>query len=171
MEPTLTGRERRLADDEIIVSKTDLKGRITYCNDVFKNISGYSEADLMGKPHNIIRHPDMPRCVFKLLWDTIEQGSEIFAYVKNCAKNGDYYWVLAHVTPDFDSAGKIIGYNSFRRSVEAKALAVIEPLYADLAAEERRHSDRKAGLKAATDKLLNILAAKGVPYDQFVLHL
>jgi PAS domain S-box-containing protein len=167
----VTGVERRLADAEIVVSKTDTKGRITYCNDVFKTMAGFTESELMGKPQNIIRHPNMPRCVFKLLWDTIESGTEIFAYVINRAKNGDHYWVFANVTPDFDTDGKVIGYNSFRRSVDRKALAVIEPLYADLCAEEARHSDRKTGMQSACDKLMQILAAKGVSYDQFILSL
>jgi PAS domain S-box-containing protein len=167
----LTGIERKLGRDEIIVSKTDLKGKILYCNDVFKRIGGYSEPELIGQPHNMIRHPAMPRCVFKLLWDTIEAGTEIFAYVKNRAKNGDHYWVFAHVTPDLDATGKVIGFNSFRRSVEPTALAVIEPLYADLLAEENCHGDRKTGLKAATEKLQMILASKGLSYDQFVLGL
>jgi len=171
MKTITTGAERKLADDEIIVSKTDIKGRITYCNDIFKRIGGYSESELTNQPHNIIRHPDMPRCVFKLLWDTIEAGHEIFAYVKNRAKNGDYYWVLAHVTPDLDPAGNIVGFNSFRRSVDAKALRVIEQLYGELRAEEDRHSDRKSGVKASTDRLHQILATKGMSYDQFILSL
>lgn len=93
--PTPTGVERRFGEDELIVTKTDLKGRITYCNEVFVRMSGYTEQECLGEPHNIIRHPDMPRCVFKLLWDTIQGGQEIFAYVLNLSKNGDHYWVLA----------------------------------------------------------------------------
>jgi len=85
-----TSRERLWGEEEIIVSKTDLKGIITYANRTFLKVSGYSEEELLGKPHSIIRHPDMPRCVFKLLWDTIEAGREILAYVKNMAKNGDH---------------------------------------------------------------------------------
>ena len=102
-----TGRERTWGDEEIIVSKTDLKGIITYANRTFLKVAGYTEEEVLGKPHSIIRHPDMPRCVFKLLWDTIESGEEIFAYVKNLAKNGDHYWVFAHVTPTFDEQGRI----------------------------------------------------------------
>src|SRR3546814_20818773 len=75
----------------------------------------YSERDLIDQPHSIVRHPDMPRCVFQLLWQTIAAGNEIFAYVKNIAKNGDYYWVFAHVTPSYDANGKIDSYNSTRR--------------------------------------------------------
>ena len=100
-----TGIERTFGEDEIIVSKTDLKGRITYANQVFLRIPGYTEKEVLGQPHNIIRHPDMPRCVFKLLWDTLEARREIFAYVINMACNGDHYWVFAHVTPTFEPTG------------------------------------------------------------------
>ncbi len=103
-EPTIqpTGIERTFKEDEIIVSKTDLKGIITYANRTFLDVALYREDEVLGMPHSIIRHPDMPRCVFKLLWDTIEEGNEIIAYVKNMAKNGDFYWVFAHVTPTFN---------------------------------------------------------------------
>lgn len=168
---TLTGKELSFRDDEMIVSKTDLKGRLTYCNDVFTRLAGYAESELIGKPHSLIRHPHMPRCVFKLLWETIAKGEEIFAYVVNRAKNGDHYWVLAHVTPDRDPSGAIIGYHSNRRSVDRTALAVIEPLYAALRAEESRHADRATGLEASYQMLLNQIAAKGLAYDQFVLSL
>jgi PAS domain S-box-containing protein len=76
---TPSGVERTFGEDEIIVSKTDVKGRITYANQVFLRVAGYTERELLGQPHNIIRHPDMPRCVFKLLWDTLEAKREIFA--------------------------------------------------------------------------------------------
>ena len=82
-----TSKERIMREGDFIVSKTDLKGRITYGNRIFIEFSGYSEAELIGTQHNIIRHPDMPRAVFQLLWDTIEQGKENFAYVKNMSKD------------------------------------------------------------------------------------
>jgi len=97
-----TDRERVMRKEEFIVSKTDLTGRITYGNRIFIEFSGYSEAELLGAQHNIIRHPDMPRAVFNLLWDTIAQGNEIFAYVKNMSKDGGFYWVFANVTPSYD---------------------------------------------------------------------
>lgn len=168
---SLTGVERRFRDDEIIVSKTDTKGRITYCNDVFLKIAGYSEKELMGQPHSIVRHPDMPRCVFKLLWSTVEAGKEIFAYVVNRAKNGDHYWVFAHVTPDFDQSGAITGFHSFRRAAEPAALTAIKPIYDALAAEEARHANGKKAVEASTDLLLSMLRNKDVSYDKFVLGL
>jgi PAS domain S-box-containing protein len=166
-----TGIERRFDDDEIIVSKTDPTGRITYANRVFLRVSGYSEAEVLGQPHSIIRHPDMPRCIFKRLWDTIASGEEIFAYVVNLAKNGDHYWVLAHVTPTFDAAGKIVGYHSNRRTVEKHAVETVTPLYAKLRAEEARHDNRKTGMEAAAAALDGLLREKRTPYDEFVLSL
>ena len=144
-----TGRESPFRDDEIIVSKTDLKGRITYANNVFLRVSHYTAAELIGQPHSIIRHPDMPRCVFKLLWDTLEAKGEIFAYVLNLAKNGDHYWVFAHVTPSFNEAGGVVGYHSNRRKADPAQIAKIAPLYRSLLDEERRAADRKLGMQNA----------------------
>ena len=168
----LTGKEVFFEDSEIIVSKTNLKGHITYCNDVFRRVAGYTEAELLGQPHSIIRHPDMPRCVFKLLWDTLEQGSEIFAYVINRAKNGDHYWVLAHVTPSRDLRGQVIGYHSNRR-VPDRAIVTekIIPLYRTLLEEEQRHANRKEGMHAAFAMVVQLLEESGVGYDEFVARL
>jgi PAS domain S-box-containing protein len=163
-----TGVERKLGNDELIVSKTDTKGRITYANRVFVRISGFSEAELLGQPHNLVRHPDMPRCVFKLLWDTIEAGREIFAYVKNMSRNGDHYWVLAHVTPTFDERGQITGYHSNRRAPARAALQEIEPIYAELLRIEQRHEDRRQGMAAATEALVDKLTAAGIDYERMV---
>ncbi|MBK3776930.1 PAS domain S-box protein [Azospirillum sp. YIM DDC1] len=173
---TLTGRERTFHRDEIIVSKTDLKGRITYANDVFLRISGYSEAELLGQPHNIVRHPDMPRCVYKLLWSRIESGSEIFAYVINRAKDGDHYWVFAHVTPVFGNPDSgngqtITGYHSSRRVPAPPAVEAAAGLYAALRAEEARHADRNAAMAASGAMLEKLLRDKGTSYDEFVFSL
>jgi PAS domain S-box-containing protein len=167
----LSGVERHFGADEIIVSKTDAKGRIIYANEVFLRMAGYSEREILNQPHSIIRHPDMPRCVFKLLWTTIEAGKEIFAYVKNRAKNGDHYWVLAHVTPTFDKSGSIISYHSNRRSPRREAVAKAEALYKDLLAIEQSHPDRKDGMEAAFQAVVAKLQDAGVPYDEFVFSL
>lgn len=169
MQPT--GRERTFGRDEIIVSKTDPKGRITYCNDVFRRVAGFSERELIGQPHSIIRHPDMPRCVFKLLWDAIAAKGEIFAYVKNMASNGDHYWVLAHVTPTLDAGGGIVGYHSNRRLPRPEAVAAVEGVYRELKAIEDAPDNRKDGMVAAQERLVSVLQDKGVGYDQFVLSL
>ncbi|MCA9014590.1 MAG: PAS domain-containing protein [Planctomycetaceae bacterium] len=169
--PAPTGIERTFHDDDIIVSKTDLKGRITYANHTFMEVAGYTEEELLGKPHNLIRHPDMPRCVFKLLWDTLESGNEIFAYVINLCKNGDHYWVLAHVTPSFDNSGKIIGYHSSRRVPDRTAVSKVETLYRSLKRIEDSSSDWRVGMQQATGALISQLEEAGIQYDEYVFAL
>ena len=163
--------ERFFDEDEIIVSKTDTNGLITYANDVFIRVSGWTEAELIGAPHSIIRHPGMPRCVFKLLWDTIGAGSEIFAYVVNMAKNGDHYWVLAHVTPTFGPDGRITGYHSNRRTPRREAVKEIEPIYRTLLAEEAKHAGKLDQVEASTRLLLSVLASVNMKYDEFAWSL
>jgi PAS domain S-box-containing protein len=172
MNTTLTGRERHFGADEVIVSKTDLKGRITYANRVFLNIAGLTLKQAIGAPHSLIRHPHMPRCVFKLLWTRIEAGHEVFAYVLNRAMNGDHYWVLAHVTPSYGADGRITGFHSNRR-VPKKATvdSVFVPLYAELRAIEESHANRKDGMNVAYAALNEKLTSMGVDYDRFVFSL
>jgi len=124
----VTQSEVSVGPDVIIVSKTNLKGIITYCNQSFLDISGYSEAELVGKNHNIVRHPDVPEAAFQDLWDTIRAGRPWVGLVKNLAKNGDYYWVKANVTPVFQQ-GRIVEYMSVRRCISDKEKRAAEELY------------------------------------------
>lgn len=172
--PTIqpTGVERTFDPNEIIVSKTDTKGIITYANKTFLTIAGYTEQEVMGQPHNMIRHPDMPRCVFQLLWDTLEQGKEIFAYVINMAKNGDHYWVYAHVTPTFDESMNIVGYHSSRRVPKADVMPSIKDLYGKLLDIEKNHSGSpKDALAASMGTIGQLLKDNGVCYDEFIHNL
>lgn len=171
MKTHLTGVERTFSEEDIIVSKTDLRGIITYANDVFVDVSGYAESELLKQPHNILRHPDMPACVFQLLWEQIEAEKEIFAYVINRCKNGDHYWVFAHVTPSYDLTGKHTGYHSNRRSPYSDALQKVIPLYGQLLDIESRYPTRKQGMQAARAQMDELLASAGVDYDQFVFSL
>ncbi|BCJ54543.1 chemotaxis protein [Actinoplanes sp. NBRC 14428] len=166
-----TGRERVLGDDDVIVTKTDPRGVITYANPTFLRISALDEADTVGQPHNLIRHPDMPRAIFKLLWDTLKERKEVFAYVVNLAHDGAHYWVLAHITPSFDPQGRPVGYHSFRRRADPAAVAEIRKLYAALRAEEQRHTSSPAALEASWALLQRTLAEKGRTYDEFVWDL
>ncbi|MEM8711427.1 MAG: PAS domain-containing protein [Planctomycetota bacterium] len=168
---TLTGIERHFGADEIIVSKTDTKGRITYANRTFLRVAEYSERELLGAPHSIIRHPDMPGCVFQLLWETISSGDEIFAYVVNRTKSGGHYWVLAHVTPTFDEAGEIVGYHSNRRNPTRQAVTAAEGLYACLRSIEDGAASPASGRKAARAHLDSVLRDAGVSYGEFVFSL
>lgn len=162
----MPNQELTFGDEEFIVSKTDLNGKITYGNSLFIAMSGYNEFELIDQPHNILRHEDMPAIVFKLLWTRIKEGKEIFAYVKNKTKNGDYYWVFAHVTPSFDTNRQIRNYHSVRRKPSQKALDVIKPLYAMLLQKEK-----SSGISASETALNQILKDKGMSYDEFILTL
>lgn len=169
---TPTNTERFFAEDDIIVSKTDIKGRITYANQSFCHMAGYTEAELLGQPHSIIRHPDMPRAVFKLLWDTVLDRREIFAYVKNMSKNGDYYWVFAHVTPSYDAKGGVIGFHSSRRVPDRNVLTkTIIPLYAEILREEKQHQNGQKELAAGFDFVVNFLKSRNASYDALIFSL
>ena len=168
---TPTDKEVFFGKDEIIVSKTDLKGHLTYVNRTFLTISGYDEEELLGQPHSLIRHPSMPRCVFRLLWTYLQSGREIFAYVKNMTKSGDYYWVLAHATPSVTLGGETVGYHSNRRLPERRAIDAIVPLYRALKSIEDGESDRRAGLEKSEKQLRDILQEKNISYDEFILAL
>ena len=167
-----SGRETFFSASELIVSKTDLKGRVTYANGLFCRMAGYRESELIGQPHSIIRHPDMPRSVFRLLWDTIEDRREIFAYVKNMARNGDHYWVFAHVTPSFDARGEMTGYHSNRRAPDRKVLeTAIIPLYAEVLKAERAHTNGKEAVAAGYKALTDFVASQKVAYEELVFSL
>lgn len=167
-----TGVERFFEKNELIVSKTDLKGNLTYVNEVFLRISSFEEKDLLGQPHSIIRHPEMPRVIFKLLWDSLKAGKELFAYVNNLSANGDNYWVFAHVTPSKDVNGDVVGYHSNRRVPDTDILeSKIVPLYKSLLDIEKTAVNRKAGLIASQAKFDEFIQEQGVSYDEFILSL
>lgn len=165
---TPTSHEKVMREGDFIVSKTDLKGRITYGNRIFIEFSGYSEEELLGAQHNIIRHPDMPRAVFKLLWDTISAGKECFAYVKNMSKDGSFYWVFTNVTPSYDQQGNMIGYYSVRRKPKASGVAVASAVYKAMLEAEQKAGPRDA-IEASTKILVDILTEKGLSYEELVL--
>jgi len=167
---TPTQVERVMRDDDFIVSKTSPKGIITYGNPIFVEFSGYSEEELLGSQHNIIRHPDMPRSAFKLAWDTIAAGKEFFAYVKNMSKDGGFYWVFAHITPDFDAAGQIVGYTSVRRCPKRAAVDIVSSVYASVLAAEKAAGARDA-IAAGTDVLVSVLNDKGMSYEELIFAL
>lgn len=163
-----TGVERPFGPEEIIVSKTDPKGVITYANDVFLRVAGYEEQDIVGAPHNVIRHPAMPRAVFQLMWDVIPTGRELFAYVLNMAADGGHYWVLAHVTPSTGPGGSILGYHSNRRWVPPGPRRTVGDLYARIRAAEDAEARTPDALAAGTAALHAALADAGATYDEWV---
>jgi PAS domain S-box-containing protein len=165
-----TGREKLMREEDFIVSKTDLKGRITYGNRIFVEFSGYSPEELLGTQHNIIRHPYMPRGVFKFLWDTMGAKKECCAYVKNLAKDGSFYWVFANITPDYDAQGNVTGYFSVRRQPKRSAVNTMAEVYRAMLLEEQKAGPRDA-CAASLGWLVNVLTQKGVSYEEFILSL
>ncbi|AKJ53421.1 hypothetical protein CD56_03390 [Campylobacter lari] len=161
-----TKNEKFFNDGQIIISKTDKIGRIIYCNRNFILLSGYKEFELLGKPHNIVRHPDMPKVVFEILWEGIKNKKEVIAYVKNLSKDGSFYWVLAFITPSFDASGEIVGYHSMRLNPRREAVEKIEKIYKELLLEEQ-----KGGKKASRKMLDEILSQKGMSYEELVLSI
>jgi len=159
-----TGREVKF--DGFIMSKTDLKGTITYINRTFMRIADYGPHELVGQPHNIIRHPDMPKAAFRLLWDTLKAGEEWFGFVKNLTANGDHYWVFANITIDCRD-GNPVGYYSVRRPIlNREVLKDVEALYAQL-----RQIETSQGIEAALQHLNDLLRSQKMSYRQFVLKL
>jgi PAS domain S-box-containing protein len=161
-------QEVKFERDELIVSKTDLHGNITYANRIFMRISNYSEVDLLGQPHNFIRHQDMPRGVFYGLWKTLKAGGEFFGFIKNQTADGNYYWVFANITPDYHHE-KIIGFYSVRRCPPVSALADIVSLYQQMKKLEQNYSKEDAP-KASWEWLQrHCQETAGVSYETFVL--
>ncbi len=127
----VTAIETSFPSGELIVSQTDPAGIITFCNEAFIRMSGYSEDELLGAPHHILRHPDMPAAAFKDLWDTVEAGRKWNGYVKNLRKDGGFYWVYATVVPNIRN-GAITGYTSVRREPDRRKVAEAASLYASM---------------------------------------
>jgi PAS domain S-box-containing protein len=165
-----TDKERVMREHDFIVSKTDLKGRITYGNEIFIEFSGYEEHELLGSQHNIVRHPDMPRVVYKLLWDYLSEDKEIFAYVKNMSKDGGFYWVFTHVAPIMDKNKQKIGYTSVRRMPNPKAIPIVREVYKAMLEAEKKVGAKDA-MAASGAVLGKVLQEKGVTYEQLITTL
>lgn len=173
MKPKIipNNNERKLGENDFIVSKTDTTGRITYANRIFIEICGYPETQLLNVQHNIIRHPDMPRGVFKFMWDTLKAGDEFFGFAKNLCADGGFYWVFANITPDYDKNGKLQGYYSVRRKPPQSALDVLTPVYQQMLAIEQRCSANE-GPKKSLDYLVEVINQSGAKnYNSLVLSL
>ena len=124
----VTQRKYPYPGEQRLISTTDLKGIITYCNDAFVEVSGYDSQELLGAPHNLVRHPDVPSAVFAHRWQPLKSGEPWMGIVKNRRKNGDHYWVNAYVTPILDEQGKVSGYESVRTRPEREQISRAEAL-------------------------------------------
>lgn len=160
---TPNNNEKVMNKSDFIVSKTDLKGKITYCNEIFMQFAALSEKELLGQPHKIVRHPDMPSLIFKLLWERIKNKEEIFAYVKNMSADGGFYWVYANVTASVDANNNAIGYYSVRRKPNESTLEKVKDLYKTLLEKEKN-----GGIEASAVYLTNLLEEEGLSYDEFI---
>jgi len=141
---TITPVEHIFPAQQRLISATDSSGKITYCNDEFAKISGYSREELVGSPHNLVRHPDMPAAVFGMMWSYLKAGKSWMGIVKNRCKNGDFYWVNAYVTPILEN-GHLVGYESVRVKPTREQIERAQTLYQRLragkmAVPKRRHS-------------------------------
>jgi len=173
MKPAIVpnNHERKLGDDDFIVSKTDKSGRITYANRIFMDIAGYSEEKLLGVQHNIIRHPDMPRGVFRFMWNTLKAGEEFFGFAKNLCADGSYYWVFANITPDYDKNGQLSGYYSVRRKPPQSALDSLIPVYHEMRLIEKRSTTSEAP-DLSLDYLHDVVKQTGSKsYNKLILDL
>lgn len=166
-----TNHEKKMADEDFIVSKTDPSGRITYANRIFMELAGYPEHELLGVQHNIIRHPEMPRGVFRFMWNTLKAGEEFFGFAKNLCADGSFYWVFANITPDYDKEGVLQGYYSVRRNPPRSALEVIIPIYQEMLVIEQQNSVREAPDKSMA-YLFDLVKQSGAnSYDKLVMDL
>ncbi|MCK9491903.1 MAG: PAS domain-containing protein [Sulfurimonas sp.] len=162
----ITNIEKQLDANDFIVSKTDIKGNIIYCNEIFSNIAGYKTSDLIDANHNLVRHPDMPCLAFKILWDLIKNKKEFFGFVKNLCADGGFYWVFTYVTADLDADKNIVSYTSVRRKPLKSAIDTIIPIYKLLIDAE------KSGGMGESQRVLNEFLQKNqTSYEEFVVNL
>ena len=159
-------KEIKLSLKKHIVSKTNTKGIIIYTNEYFTEISKYSEVELIGSPHSILRHPDMPSVIFKLMWESIENGRNISAVIKNLAKDGSYYWVITDFEIQRDIKGNIKNYIAYRQAVSKRVIKEIKTLYKKLIDIEKAH-----GMDESIEYLIGFLEEKNMSYQQYIDYL
>jgi len=162
----ITDIEKQLGDNDFIISKTDTKGNIIYCNEIFSNIAGYKTSELIGANHNLVRHPDMPRLAFKILWDLIKNKKEFFGFVKNLCADGGFYWVFTYVTADLDADKNIVSYTSVRRKPLKSAIDTIIPIYKLLI-----DAEKSGGMDESQRVLNDFLQKNKISYEEFVVNL
>lgn len=163
----ITTDEMEFEKNDLIISRTDIRGTITHCNNIFAKMSGWTQEELLGSNHNLIRHPDMPKAAYQLVWDSIKAKNEFYGYVKNLRKDGGYYWVFAYITADIDESGEIAGYTSYRRYAPKLAIDTMKPIYKLL-----MDAEKQGGIEASVELLGKFLAKHGFSsYDQFIVDL
>ena len=163
--PTPIDKEVGWNKSQVVISETDVYGRITNVNDVFCNVCGYSPEEMIGQPHSIIRHPDMPKLVFKLLWDNLKVGNNFIGVIKNLAKSGEYYWVITDFEMRRDATGNITHYIARRKSVPKAVIEnYVAPLY-----ETSLKLEKVGGMELSSRFFKNYLAKQGKDYIDFII--
>jgi len=161
--PIVLDEEIQFSSKKFIVSKTDKEGKILFVNQNFCEISGYSQNELLGAPHSVLRHPDMPRAIFYMMWKSLLAGMEVSAIVKNLAKSGQYYWVIADFSMQRDRYGKIETFTSFKRIAPSYVSETIEALYTEMILAEK-----KSGIEGSLTCLEQFLEEKQMGYNEFL---
>jgi len=164
--PIAIDEEIKFSKKKFIVSKTDIKGNIIFVNKNFCDISGYTEEELIGVPHNIIRHPDMPRAIFFLIWNNLLKGKPVSGVVKNLAKSGKYYWLIADFDIKKDANANIKSLTAFRRYAPQQVIDTIEELY-----EIMLNIEKRQGIKGSLSYLEAYLDEHNMTYDEFLDNL
>ena len=167
----VTQRERSFPAQQRLISTTDLKGVITYCNEAFIEISGFSRDELIRAPHNLVRHPDVPPAVFSHMWTTLKQGKPWMGIVKNRCKSGDHYWVFAHITPTLNEHSQIVGYHSNRRSPDRAAVNKVRGVYETLLRAEQKFQNPREQIQAGLPVFAEYLRSMKMTYEELVFAL
>ena len=163
-QPTIIDKEVVWDKSRVIMSKTDHRGIIEYTNEVFVDVCGYEDYELMGQPHSIIRHPDMPKVLFKVLWENLKLVGNFHAVVKNLAKSGRYYWVITDFESTKNEDGEITHYFGRRRAVPQEIITnYIEPLYKKLLQIEKA-----SGVEYSEKYLIGFLEEKNRSYVEYI---
>ncbi len=168
-ESTAQNFDKSVAWDKtrILKSKTDLKGTIEYANDVFSAVSGYESFELIDKPHNVVRHPDMPKVIFKILWEQIKSGKTTTVILKNKAKSGKYYWTSIEIKTHVDRAGIIDSYSANQKGIDAEIInKFIQPLYKKLFEIETQN-----GIKSAENYLKGFLEERNRTFEDYTQNI
>jgi len=166
IEPINT--EKEMSDEEFLILKTDLQGTMIYGNRSFIAFSGYEEKELVGQPHKMLRHPDMPRAIFRLMWETLEDNREFFGYLKYLRKDGSYFWSFANLTPSFDDDQNVNGSFSVQRKPHPKRLTFFSDLYKEMVAVEKQFRTDQEMMDASTEVLNNAIGGRN--YDEFIFN-
>ena len=158
--------EIKCAYQEVIISRTDIEGNIIYCNSTFLKVNGFKGASVINQPHNIIRHPDMPKTIFKIIWKIISNGFPIQAIIKNKTRDNKYYWTMLEFKPQIDNNNTVVSFVAEGKQAPAKIIEIMEPLYKMLCDIEKEH-----GVESAIRYLHSYLDEKDMTYGQYLQHL